>query len=277
MKKTSNSGKIGNSSVLKTEELKYKHFNDVSGFITGGIKRETDQIESIYGIEDGTIEEIYQGVNENNVRSIYMVIEHAILVRHSKTGELLSLLCLLSKKFEYSGTENGYLNALLDYQGIKKNNGKQDSKEVIDIYPAGSVGRAIIEDSIDDFIRLTSDPSFDAKKRIKTKKSSKYEDPITVVSGDGDVSHMQLMALFGSKKCFKHAVSAGGYDMDGVAKYAIAGGDIDIIHILEQNGVSFDSCFETAVKFHRDGICTATYSSYNKMVVFLFIFMNHQL
>ena len=166
------SRKIGKSSFLKTEELKYKHFNDVRGFITGGIKRETDQIESIYGIEDGTIEEIYQSVNEKNVRSIYMVIEHAILVRHSKTGPLLSLLCLLSKKFGYSGTENGYLDALLDYKGIRKLSGKQNSKDIIDIYPADSVGRAIIEDNIDAFIRLTSDPSFDSKKRIETKKKT---------------------------------------------------------------------------------------------------------
>ena len=66
---------------------------------------------------------------------------------------------------------------------------------------------------------------------------------------------MQLMALFGSVKCFKHAISTDAYDMSNVAKYAIAGGDKEIIHILEQKGASFDGCFEVAVKYHRDDLC----------------------
>ena len=63
-------------------------------------------------------------------------------------------------------------------------------------------------------------------------------------------TYLQLMALFGSLNCFKYAISTDAYDINDIAKYAVAGGNKEIIHILGQN-VSFDSCFEVSVKYHR--------------------------
>ena len=51
--------------------------------------------------------------------------------------------------------------------------------------------------------------------------------------------------------CFKHAISTGTYDMNDIVKYAVVGGNKEIIHILEQNNISFDSCFEVSVQYHR--------------------------
>jgi ankyrin repeat protein len=262
---------------------------EVKSSMSDGLKSESELIEKIFEIRNETVEEIFDDINQKNARSIITVIKHALLIRPNKTEPLLTLLCLLLKRYSYTMSFNEYIDALLDFKGIKKWNTQGNPKDLVDIFSAGSIGRSIIEFNIDDFIQLTSDPSFDPKEKIKTKKylNWRYEDPITTVCDDKEVSYAQIMALFSSKKCFRYAVSAGGYDMDGIAKYAVAGGDIEIIHILEQSGVSFDNCFETAVKFHREDvcdwllthykceeICASSAIEYHNINVFMFLILN---
>ena len=47
------------------------------------------------------------------------------------------------------------------------------------------------------------------------------------------------MALSGSVKCFKQAILTGDYNMKNPREFASAGGNSEIIHILEQKNVSF--------------------------------------
>jgi ankyrin repeat protein len=227
----------------------FKTIAEVKRSIPDSFKDESDLIESVYEINDETIGEVLNKISEANIRSILNVIEHALRVRINKTAYLLTLLSLLSKKFDYSVSRNKYINALLDQNGIKKWNWNGNPRELVEFFPVGTVEKSIIEDNINDFNEHTANASFNPKTKIKTK------DPINVVNNDNYISYIQLMALFGSKKCFKYAVSTEEYDLDDTAKYAVAGGDIEIIHILEQNGVSFDNCFEQAVKYHREDIC----------------------
>ena len=57
------------------------------------------------------------------------------------------------------------------------------------------------------------------------------------------------MALCGSKACFKHAISTNRYKFDNnIAKYAVLGENLEIIHILEQRGISFNH----VLRFTRD-------------------------
>ena len=48
------------------------------------------------------------------------------------------------------------------------------------------------------------------------------------------------MAFFGSVKCFKHAILTSEFDLREIEKHAISGGNTEIIHILEDKGISFD-------------------------------------
>ena len=63
------------------------------------------------------------------------------------------------------------------------------------------------------------------------------------------------MSFFGSVKCFKYAILNYEYNLKNVQKYAIAGGNSEIIHILENRGVSFDNCFGVSSKFYRNDLC----------------------
>ena len=79
-----------------------------------------------------------------------------------------------------------------------------------------------------EFTRLSAKSSFDTNAKI------------------GGFYYIQLMAVFGSINCFKHAISTNLYSLDDIARYAFTGENMEIIHILEQKGVSFDNTLENA-------------------------------
>lgn len=55
------------------------------------------------------------------------------------------------------------------------------------------------------------------------------------------------MALCGSIECFKHAISTNLYEFsDYIAEHAVLGGNYEIIHILEQKGISFNDVIALA-------------------------------
>jgi ankyrin repeat protein len=68
-------------------------------------------------------------------------------------------------------------------------------------------------------------------------------------------TYMQLIAYFGAVNCFKQAIMNDAFDIKYISKYAIAGGNNEIVRILEQKGILFDNCFEIGVKYHRMDLC----------------------
>ena len=67
-------------------------------------------------------------------------------------------------------------------------------------------------------------------------------------------SAIQLAMHYGSINCFKYLL-LNGLDLGCSAHYAIAGGNLEIIHILEQKSFDFDDlCLKTAIRFHRNDI-----------------------
>ena len=87
---------------------------------------------------------------------------------------------------------------------------------------------AIIDDNVTEFIRLSSDASFDTNAKI------------------GGFSYTQLMAVFGSINCFKHAISTDHYSLDNTEPSALTSGDMETVHLVEQKGKSFDNTLENA-------------------------------
>ena len=71
--------------LLEPSNMKFKLIAEVKDFIPSEIKRESELIERIYAIRDENVEEIYKEVNDNNAKSIIIVIEHALIVRPNKT------------------------------------------------------------------------------------------------------------------------------------------------------------------------------------------------
>ena len=73
--------------------------------------------------------------------------------------------------------------------------------------------------------------------------------PIMILGRKGN--QLEVSALFGSVKCFKYLMISGEEANENICKYAIAGGNIEIIHICEQNGLQFDNCLDVSSFYHR--------------------------
>ena len=71
----------------------------------------------------------------------------------------------------------------------------------------------------------------------------------------GLIQPLEFIAFYGSVKSFKYfLLNDAIITSKKLNKYAIAGGNLEIIHILEQRGISFDNCLNTSITFHRNEI-----------------------
>ena len=68
------------------------------------------------------------------------------------------------------------------------------------------------------------------------------------------------VAFFGSLKCFKLLLLNGSY-LKNSGKFAVAGGNIEIIKLFEQNYSSFGEACESAIQFHLNNILRYIYNN----------------
>ena len=68
-----------------------------------------------------------------------------------------------------------------------------------------------------EFTRLSAKSSFDTSEEI----CFSY------------ISYIQLMAVFGSINCFKHAISTNLYSLRNTASFALTSGDMETVHLVK--------------------------------------------
>ena len=90
-----------------------------------------------------------------------------------------------------------------------------------------------------------------------------------IVSMTCDISLIDFCCFFGSLKCFKYLLLNQCKITKATLKYSIAGGNQEIIAILQQNGHSFEECLETSVKYHRYELTNWLNENYKCKPVFL--------
>ena len=101
-----------------------------------------------------------------------------------------------------------------------------------------SISRAIFEDDVDKLKQLLITHSEDESSM---QLDIKMFIPIKFcVEGKGN--KLEVSELFGSVKCFKYLMMSGESVDENICKFAIAGGNNEIIHICEQNGLHFVDC-----------------------------------
>ena len=66
-----------------------------------------------------------------------------------------------------------------------------------------------------------------------------------------DFTIIDFAAFYGSIKCFKYFLLNNAKIFPRICKYAIAGGNFEIIQLLEQNNQNFSDCFDISVSYHR--------------------------
>jgi hypothetical protein len=222
------------------------------------LKDKVKLIDSIIDINKETVEKVFENIKEEDVPFVSSVIEHAASIRIKSIDSIFALYTMLSKKYGFKPEPFNDSFDLLRQQYKIINIGVNKQNAFIVSYPKGSIEEAIREDDVDAFGMFVAAPNFN--------KDAKVILPYDISK---ECYLIEFIALFGSTKCFKQAILSHDFDFRDVKLYAIAGGNNEIIHILEQKDVSFNNCFEVAVKYHRDDLCNWLLLHYKCQIVHL--------
>ena len=87
---------------------------------------------------------------------------------------------------------------------------------VFDLYFCNDIENTIIDDDLDRFITLTTQPGFDTNCKMYFGNHSAMEIEERKAGMFDRYSYMQFIAFCGSVKCFKQAIMAGGYDINDI-------------------------------------------------------------
>ena len=122
------------------------------------------------------------------------------------------------------------------------------SKHIFDFADEGTAERYIFEDDVDNLQQLLAIQN--------TETEQKYYDiqqffPGVTYFFMKKLSNLQIAALFGSVKCFRFLLINGEEIKAKTCEYAIIGGNYEIVHLCEQNGLKFEKCLNVSVQFHR--------------------------
>ena len=224
---------------LISEDRKVTLFSDVDFLVPDELRKMFSLIDEIIETNKETLSSVYEKIEERreSIEFVYSVIDYALKIRFNSES-LLSLYKLLSQK-------HGRHDIFLNFSLLKRN------------IPQESEATMFRDDNIDLFIKKSSEIGFDPKAKIVFETETYC--PIAYAnysfdswkSGDNiKLPYLQIMAFYGAVKCFKHACLSNEYDFRDVQKYAVAGGNTEIIHILEQMDVSFEDCLDVSIKFH---------------------------
>ena len=105
-------------------------------------------------------------------------------------------------------------------------------------------------DDFDEFIQyLVKNPTHDVSKPIED-----FDIFYDKISNSNPINHYKFACLYGSVKCYKYFLNNNIKIPSDVTKYAIIGGNYEIIHILSQRNITFDSMFSIALQYQRNDI-----------------------
>ena len=193
-------------------------------------------------------------------------------------SKLLSNFETKRKDFVYTIKKNpNYFNYdfiiqdTLYAQGIideKPHNYDQRKLTVFSLYEKGSLEFILKEDDINELKELiNSNIDFSKELEFTFKQGSPLFEvlktkPDFQIINEQHIKLLDFCAFYGSLECFKflqmNHFEYGKY----IQILSISGGNIDIIHDVEINGISYDYCFEYSVKYHHQYIKEWLLSNY---------------
>ena len=101
--------------------------------------------------------------------------------------------------------------------------------------------------------------------QFQIKQKSRFYVAIILSVTNGrfeQVSLLDFCSFYGSVECFKFLQMNKFQYGSHINEMAIAGGNFEIIHELERNGISFDHCFKLSIKFHHHLVSDWLLSNY---------------
>jgi hypothetical protein len=121
-------------------------------------------------------------------------------------------------------------------------------EHVFDFAEEETIGRALFEDDIDYLQHLLASQPEEGKKLFGNVHT--FFD-FALHFEKHEANRIEIAALFGSVKCFKYLMMNGDELNDDTCRFAIAGGNTEIIHLCEQKRLQFRDCLYVAVCYHR--------------------------
>ena len=140
----------------------------------------------------------------------------------------------------------------LDVDFSKK---KSSNSERYDFYDGPRINYAlsslIIKDDVDSLQKLSSNPKIHiSEERVFIKLDNSFR----CKKIEPECNAIECAAFYGSLKCFKFLLLNIKLNSENLAKYAIAGGNPEIIHICEQQKCNFKDTLDIAIAFHHNDI-----------------------
>lgn len=144
------------------------------------------------------------------------------------------------------------------YKNLRQDDWKLYNEMVNTGVNADSLAFILRFDRLSDLQEIAARGPFDMNQRIEV---SPYERCDFV---NHKPTLIQYAAFFGATKCFKWLYLNGadlslcddprwndsvGYEGRSLAEFAVAGGNVEIVRLVEQTGAKFDGCAEIAVQF----------------------------
>ena len=160
-------------------------------------------------------------------------------------------ICLLSK---FLGNLF-FVKDVLYSQGIieKGINYYEKRKDTIfSIYPRGSLEFILKENDVDSLKEFIQQNNIQKDQKLSHQNKFiliYYINSYRYISCR--VKHLDLCCYYSSYECFQFLQTNGFQYGNNINIFSVAGGNLSIIHALEQNGISYDSCLEISVKYHQ--------------------------
>ena len=165
-----------------------------------------------------------------------------------------------------------FANEVLKLHGFYDHDYETKKETVLSLYNEESLGYNLIEDNIkylQDYVNSNYSEAKEIVLRVNRRcpLNGILKIPIQWRACPGDLKTKDINLLdyccfFGSIKCFKFLKINGFEPGKYIQGMSISGGNLEIIHDIEQMGFSFDYCYEYSIQYHHRAINEWLLSNY---------------
>ena len=219
------------------EFLPFRFKNDISILPPDG-QREIEDIETIINATEENKEVVAEKICDLIELSkctdhASKIINHAIAIRPCKTKLLLDIAASVSEK-------------------------KNIRLKLISSPFTEPLPQFLVDDDVEGLKKFLI-----PEKCVTVRLNKVYEGHFE----QENISIMKACALFGAVKCFKYLFDGIEDFSEYTRVYAIAGGNEEIIRLIEEKGVSFEDCLLVAMIYHRFNLYEWIQSKYSEQIL----------
>lgn len=229
--------------ALNSRPLKYQQYIDIITFLV-------PQIKSFF-TQDEIVDDIF-GHNSIRLRLLEEnVIDFSTIYNYDRSESTFFFFGPEFKKFYpdyFNEHEIEFRNVDLKKHFLLRSEGMNESEMAI----------LIRNDDIENFQKFVSRLNINLNGNVP---KSKYEISFFLKA---TTSIIEYAAFYGSLKIFKFLCMNNVSFSDQLREFAVAGGNYDIVHILEMKNVKFDlDCLNKAIQYHHNEIVRYINDTFN--------------